>query len=194
MKAFYFDVETGGLDATTTGMTQLAAIVVIDGKQVDSISLDINPYSYNKEVVISPEALEVTRKTEEEIKGYPSSAEQFAKFINFLDKYIDKFDKTDKFTPVGYNSQFDMNFLREWFKDNGHKFFGSYFIHKDVDVFALVKHLEFLGLIKDAQNHKLGTMCTYFGVELGEDAHDAIADIEATRELYQTLVERYVKF
>jgi len=192
MKAFYFDVETTGLDSSKAGLTQLAAIVVIDGEEVDSIALDINPYSYKRKVDVSQEALDVTGKTTKELKNYPSSQEQFDKFISFLDKYINKYDKENKFIPVGYNSGFDMGFMRAWFADNGHKFFGSYFQYKDVDVFALIKHLSFLGLIS-SPNHKLGTMCDYFGVSLGDNAHDAIADIKATRELYQVLVDKYVK-
>lgn len=193
MKAFYFDVETTGLDYRTAAMTQIAAIAIIDGEEVDRIALDINPYTYAKDPEVSEKALEVTNKTEEEIRSYPDSRAQFKKFIQFLDRYIDKYNKQDKFTPIGYNSQFDMGFLRDWFDDNKHKFFGSYFVHKDVDVFALVKHLEFLGLLPATKNHKLGTMCEAFGVDLGENAHDAVADIRATRELYQVLVTRYVK-
>lgn len=192
MKAFYFDVETTGLDKTKAGLTQLAAIVVIDGVEVDQIALDINPASYNREVTIAQEALDVTGKTLEELANYPTSSEQFTKFINFLDKHINKFDKTDKFVPIGYNSQFDMGFMQEWFIDNNHKFFGSYFQYKDVDVFALVKHLAFLGHI-NSDNHKLGTMCDLFEVSLGNNAHDAIADIKATRELYQLLIDKYIK-
>lgn len=192
MKAFYFDVETTGLDKTKAGLTQLAAIVVIDGVEVDSISLDINPASYNREVEISPEALAVTNKSLEDLANYPLSADQFRVFINFLDKHINKFDKTDKFVPIGYNSQFDMGFMQEWFIDNGHAYFGSYFQYKDVDVFALVKHLAFLGHI-NSTNHKLGTICDIYGVDLGDNAHDAIADIRATRNLYQVLIDKYIK-
>lgn len=191
-KAFYFDVETTGLDNSTAGLTQMAAIVVIDGEEVDSINLDINPYTYSREVQVSPKALNVTGKTEEMLRDYPQSAVSFHKLVTFLDKYINRYDKTDKFIPVGYNSQFDMGFLQAWFKDNGHMFFGSYFQYKDVDVFALVKHLAFLGAI-NSDNHKLGTMCDKFGVSLGEDAHDALADIRATRELYRKLIELHIK-
>lgn len=192
MKAFWFDVETSGLDNKKAGLTQLAAIVVIDGVEVDKLSLNINPASYNREVTIDDKALEVTGKTLEDLANYPTSQEQFEKFVAFLDTYINKFDKTDKFTLVAYNSQFDMGFLMEWFKDNNNKYFGSYFSHKDVDVFALVKHLAFLGFI-DSDNHRLGTMCDMFGVDLGDSAHDAIADIRATRDLYNVLLDKYIK-
>lgn len=196
MKMFYFDCETTGLDATKAGLTQLAAIIVIDGKEVDSIALDINPATYNRDVEISPEALQVTGKTEEEIANYPSSLDQFRELIALLDKYVNKFDKTDKFIVCGYNSQFDVRFMQEWFLDNGHKYYGSYFSYKDVDVFALVKHLCALRLIPidsvTGAGHKLGMLCDMYGISLGEDAHDAIADIRATRELYQLLIDKFI--
>ena len=66
------------------------------------------------------------------------------------------------------------------------------FQYKDVDVFALVKHLAFLGHI-NSDNHRLGTVCDIYGVSLGDNAHDAIADIRATRELYQVLIDKYIK-
>lgn len=196
MKTFYFDVETTGLDNKKAGLTQLAAIVVVNGIEVDSINLDINPATYCREVEISQDALNVTGKSLEELANYPHSAEQFGRFIDFLDSHINKFDKTDKFIPIGYNSQFDMGFMQEWFKDNGHQYFGSYFTYKDVDVFALVKILAHLGhvpvsLINGV--HKLSNMAELFGVALGENAHDALADIRATRELYQVLIDKYVK-
>lgn len=196
MKTFYFDVETTGLDKTKAGLTQLAAIVIIDGVEVDTLSLDINPASYNREVEISERALEVTGKTLEDLASYPLSCTQFDKLIEFLDKHVNKYDKEDKFIPIAYNSQFDMGFLQEWFIDNEHKFFGSYFTYKDVDVFGLVKVLAHLGHVPInpiGDTHTLGALCEMYGISLGDNAHDAIADIRATRELYQLLVDRYVK-
>lgn len=190
-KHFWFDVETTGLDKKENALTQLACIVVINGVEVDRLNININPMTYNRPVTIADQALAVTGKTMEDLESHPDSREQFNLFLRFLDKYINKYDKTDKFQPIGYNSQFDMGFLQEWFIDNSHKYFGSYFNGKDVDVFALVKHFAFLGFIH-SDNHKLVTMCTLYGVDLGDSAHDALADIRATRELYKTLVDRYV--
>ena len=42
-KLLYIDTETTGLYPNKHGLTQVAAIVVIDGEEVDSCNLDINP-------------------------------------------------------------------------------------------------------------------------------------------------------
>lgn len=191
-KTFYFDVETTGVDKIKNGLTQFAAIVVIDGEEVDSISLDINTDTYIRDIDVAQEALDVTGKTIEMITSYPSQQEQFKKLINFLDTYIDRYNKEDKFTPAGYNVQFDLGFLQEWFKENDHKFFGSYFHYKDADVFSISKILKHLG-ITNLPNDKLGTLCEHYGVDLGEDAHDAVADIRATRDLYIRMVDEHFK-
>ncbi len=81
-------------------------------------------------------------------------------------------------------------FLKEWFADNDHKYYGSYFSHKDIDVFALVKHLKLLYML-DTPNDKLETLCKHFGIEI--DAHNALSDIEATRSLYKALVSNFFK-
>lgn len=193
MKALYFDVETTGLDATTAGLTQIAAILVINGEEIDSFNFDINPYTYPTKVDISEDALKVTNKTVGMLKKYPDQHEQFNNFLKFLDTHVNKYDKNDKLTPVGYNVQFDMKFLQAWFKANNSNYFGSYFHYKDVDVFALAKLFQFVGAV-DLPNHKLGTMCEYYKVDLGENAHDALADIRATRELLRVMVETHVKF
>lgn len=196
-KSLYIDVETTGLDKTKAGLTQLAAIVVINGEEIDKIALDINPASYNREVEITERALEVTGKTLEDLANYPLSGQQFKKFIAFLDKHVNKFNKEDKFIPIAYNSQFDMGFLQEWFIDNEHKFFGSYFTYKDVDVFGLVKvlaHLKLIPINPVGGTHTLGALCDMYGISLGDDAHDAIADIRATRELYQLLIDKFINY
>jgi DNA polymerase III epsilon subunit-like protein len=47
--------------------------------------------------------------------------------------------------------------------------------------------LEHPALIKPP-DHKLGTLCEYFGVRLtDEDAHDAFNDVRATVELYRAI-------
>ena len=184
-KAFYFDVETTGLEKEQHALVQLACIVEY-GNTTDSLVLDIDPTTYNKSITISAQALEVTGKTLETLWAYPTSKEQFEKFINFLDKHINKFDKTDKFYPIGFNSSFDMGFLIEWFADNDHKYFGSYFHYKDIDVYKLYSLLLYELDMPQTENHKLGTLCAYYGIQL-ENAHDALADIRATKELYSFL-------
>ena len=190
MKLIYIDTETTGLDPRLHALTEIACIVVVNGQEIDKKLLYINPSSYKKMMTIDPQALEFRNVTLEEVEAYPSSKDQFEDFISFLDQYVDKYDKEDKFQIVGYNIGFDIGFLKEWFADNDHKYYGSYFSHKDIDVFALVKHLKLLYML-DTPNDKLETLCKHFGIEI--DAHNALSDIEATRSLYKALVSKHFK-
>lgn len=189
MKLIYIDTETTGLTPSMHGLTELAFILVEDGEVRHKELMRINPLTYNKEVDIEEEALKVTGKDIVEISNYPESYAQFNRFISLLDGFVDKFDKNDKLTVVGYNIGFDIGFIRAWFEDNGCRYYGSYFSYKDIDVFALVKHLKLLGFI-DTPSDKLEVVCEAFDVEL--DAHQAMSDIEATRELYKKLVGKFL--
>ncbi len=191
MKVIYIDTETTGLNPNEHGIIEIAAIIEQSGTIIDEIVLEFNPLSYNKPIIVTPEALEINGRSEKDFPKLPNSVRQFRKFIRFLNKHIDPFDKNDKLKVIGYNVQFDIGFLEAWFKDNGNDFYGSYFYRKELDVFALVKHLTHFGLI-DTKDEKLGTICDHFGIEHGEK-HTAKADIVATRELYQVLRKKFIK-
>ncbi len=57
----------------------------------------------------------------------------------------------------------------------------DYFETCKADVFIQVKKGRYMGRIK-TENLKLGTVCKSFDVSL-DNAHNALADIKATREL-----------
>ncbi len=187
-KLLYIDTETTGLYPNKHGLTQVAAIVVIDGKEIDRVNLSINPETYRTFTPqIDDKALEIQGKTREEIALHHGSNWQFQKFAADIGIHLGAEDK--KFQIVGYNTSFDIGFIKAWLKDNDAKF-SDYFTYKDVDVFALVKHLRLLGLMGDCENDKLATVCEHFGIEI--DAHDAMNDIVATRELYKYIVNEYI--
>lgn len=191
MKVICIDTETTGVDVNIHGICTLAAIVYIGGKEVDCIELKLNPLTYNKKIEVNPQALEVNGLTMEEIQSYTPSAAAFNDFVAFLEKYINRYDKNDKFEVMGYNSQFDTAFLRAWFLDNNHYYYGSYFKNYDLDVYALVKWVSFMDNW-NTPNLKLATVCEKLGVELAE-AHTALADIRATIELKDRLFNSYVR-
>jgi hypothetical protein len=64
------------------------------------------------------------------------------------------------------------------------------FHYKNLDVFPLVITLKHLGLI-DTIDDKLKTICEYFDIKI--DAHKAISDIEATKKLYEIIVNKFIK-
>lgn len=184
-KLIYIDTETTGLDAGTNGLTQIAAIVVIDGREEERIALNINPYSYTDYAEDNNFALRLTSKTREMVSEYPDQRVQLYKFIDFMGRYISLGNSKDIFQLVGYNTSFDKGFIKQWLKINRMDF-STFFSHKDVDVFALVKHMRLWGMLNSCKNDKLDTICEHFNIEL--DAHDAMNDIVATRKLYKCLM------
>ena len=182
-KIFYFDTETTGLDPQKNDIIQLAYIVEIDGEVKEEGEFKLQPINYD---TVEKGALEVNKITIEQLKTYPQPQLVHGQIVNLLDKYVDKYNKMDKFLPAGYNVKFDMDMFRQFFFKNNHKYFGSYFGYHMLDPVTFLMFLELKGLIK-LDSYKLVDVCKYFGIEL--DAHDALSDIKATRELVHKLME-----
>jgi DNA polymerase-3 subunit epsilon len=181
-KVFFFDTETTGLDCKKQDIIQLAYMIEIDGEIKEEGSLYTQPFNYD---TIQQEALNTNKLTVEQLKAFPSPSVTFMQLKRVLNKYIDKFNKLDKFSPAGYNVNFDVGFLREFFFKNKDKYYGSYFDYHLLDPIPVLHLLEYKGLIK-LPNYKLVTVCEYFNINI--DAHEALSDIKATRQVIQKLL------
>jgi len=177
MKVFYFDTETTGLNSKVNDIIQLGFIIEIDGKVVRKEKLEMQPFDYSS---ISKIALDTHKISVEKMKTFDTPQIAYAKIVNILDEYINKYDKEDKFIPAGYNVKFDMEFLREFFIKNNNKYFGSYFDYHFIDAMAILFLKRYAGKIA-LDNYKLETACNYYNIEI--KSHDALSDISATREL-----------
>lgn len=186
MKVIYPDCETTGLWAGKHEIFQFAAIIEINGIIKEEINLRFRPENWD---AISPEALEVTKKTVAELKTYPSRSKSFAELKAVLKKYVSPYDKTDKFQWIGQNPKFDTDFVRALFKAEGDKFFGSWFAYPPLDLITLAAAIKLKGHI-NPENFKLGTLCKLFGIEL--DAHDALNDVRATRAAFLHIMKKYI--
>ena len=144
--------------------------------------MKIRPFNFEN---IEKGALEVNKKTIEEIKKYPEPQTMHKSIVARLDEYVDKYNKKDKFIPAGYSVKFDMDIFREFFKKNNHKYFGSYFGYHMLDPVPFLMFLEYKKLIK-LDSYKLVDVCKYFNIKI--EAHDALSDIKATRELIHKLM------
>ena len=182
-KLLYVDLETTGLNAKVHAIIELAYIIEIDGKVVRRGSYKINPTTYNRKVFVSPKALECNGYKVEEFESFRNSSEACKEFITVLANYL---DKGQRFTFVGFNSSFDIKFLQEWMKDSKQDFYGRFISYKDLDVFALVKYLHYGKIIDTGVSQGLEASCK--ALNLGYDAHGAVADIEATRDLHLHLL------
>ncbi len=185
-KVFYLDAETTGLDPKKNDIIQLAYLIEIDGEVKEEGDIYCQPFDYN---TVNAKALEVNQLSTAKIKEFPTPQEAYGKLIKILDKYVDKYDKKDKFSPAGYNAGFDTNFLKQFFFKNNNKYYGAYFDYHILDPSVLLFILEYRGLLK-LENYKLETVCKHFGIEL--KAHNAMSDIKATREVFYKLLE-YLK-
>lgn len=180
MKILFIDTETGGLDPKISALIQLSGVIRIDKKDVEKFNFFIKPFEYSE---VTPEALKVQGRTEEDFKTdrYKSEKEVFKQFTELLDKYVDKYNKKDKFIVAGYNVKFDVNMLNSFFKRNGSNYLFSYINYVTIDPLPCIGFLQLCGILPELENNKLETWCKYFGIEFS--AHDSMEDILATEKL-----------
>ncbi|VTX73951.1 3'-5' exonuclease [Fusobacterium periodonticum] len=184
-KIIFIDTETGGVNPEKAALIQLSGIIRIDKKDVEKFNFYIKPFE-NSEV--TEKALEVQGRTLEELKTdkYVEEKEVYKQFINILDKYIDKYDRTDKFIVAGYNVRFDVDILKAFFQRHGNNFLFSYLDSSMLDPLYSIRLLQIAEVLPVLENNKLETWCKHFGIEL--KAHDSLEDIEATKKLIGKLI------
>lgn len=143
MKILWISLETTGLDLSIDEVIRISAFLEID-KQIKDLCLDLK---------IRPNIEAAKRYL---TGGYATFAPQelaseafcdistiYTLFTQFLSAFVDKFDSNDKFYIGTYNSEFVVNFLRKFFKDNNDEFYGSWFNQKTIDVMHLVPIVEY---------------------------------------------------
>lgn len=185
-KIIFIDTETGGVNAEKSALIQLSGIIEIDGTEKEKFNFYIKPFENSE---LNEKALEVQGRTLEELgtEKYINESIIYKKFLEILDKYIDKYDKNDKFIVAGYNVKFDIDILKALFERNNNKFLFSYFNSSMLDPLYSVRLLQVAGMLPVLENNKLETWCKYFNIEL--KAHDSLQDITATKKLIEKLVE-----
>lgn len=187
MKLAYIDVETTGIPYPESGLIQLAGIIEVDDEIVDRFDFRVRPFPTD---IILDEALDVNGVTREDLKTFDSPVDVHKKFIEVLDKHVDRYDKNDKLHFVGYNAEFDANHLRSWFKKNDDNYFGSWFWHPPLDAMTFAA----IGLMRrrhDLANFQLTTVARSLGIDVEEaDAHDALYDVNLTRQIFRMLIDR----
>lgn len=110
-------------------------------------------------------------------------------FVGDLDKFVDRYDKTDKMYLIGYNINFDAEWMRAMFIRNKNEFFGSYFFYPPIDVMQLAAY-KFMKNNIHPENFKLATVCKQVGIRVDDkNLHDAMYDISITRQLYNKLIK-----
>lgn len=185
-KIIFIDTETGGVNTEKSALIQLSGIIRVNKKDVETFNFFIKPFE-NSEV--NEKALEVQGRTLEELKTekYVEEKEVYKQLVNLLDKYVDKYDKTDKFIVAGYNVRFDVDMLKAFFQRHGNNFLFSYLDSSMLDPLYSIRLLQVAGILPVLENNKLETWCKHFGIEL--KAHDSLEDVKATKKIIGKLIE-----
>jgi len=187
MKQFYIDTETTGLIPAFHALVQFSGIIVIDGQEVERVDLLSAPLPGQ---MISKEALQVTGTTMEQLREYPKPYESYLKLTQTMAKYVDKFNREDKFYFIGYNARFDEDFVREWFKRNKDLYFGSWFYWPAIDV-SNVAAIHFMQNGGRPNSFKLMEVAKALDIEIDQEkAHDAMYDIIITKQIFETLTQK----
>ena len=180
MTTVWCDTETTGLDPANSGAFEIAIMIYRGAEKAAEKVFNLNPL--NETILFGEGAAKVNGIPEHVIHSYAPAAEVIPRVAALLDEYK---DRKEGYYFAGYKCEFDYKHIAALFKRCGYTM-GDYFNGKFIDVFELVKKAADRGLIKRTENRRLETMCKALHVELSE-AHTALADIQATRKLYETI-------
>lgn len=178
IEKLWVDVETTGVNHKNDTIIELAAIY--KDREFHMYCLP-DEYPENFELIeeitgITWDFLQKNGVSQERLYGY---------FVNFLDLAVDKYNKNDKIIFSAYNANFDNEFIRELFMRNNNNFIGSYFFNIKYDVMSTIAEEICSGRLIPLNNFKLSTICEHYGVKF--NAHSAIEDIRATKELCEII-------
>lgn len=182
MKILFLDTETTGLEPGTHGVVQVAGIVEVDGEVREEFDFLARPFPGQ---LYEAKALEVNRRTVEEIKGFPDPMEVHAKLKAIFKKYVDPYNRADKFVIAGQNIAFDYDMMEAFWQKCGDKYWYSWVDFRGLDIITATALFQAAGRFR-LPNMRLETVAAHFGIPL--KAHDALHDIRATREIYHRYV------
>jgi DNA polymerase III epsilon subunit-like protein len=185
----FFDLETTGLDPRHHQPIQIGAVAV-DGETLAELAAFEVKVRFQREQA-SPEALAVNSFEDGAWGEAVSEREAARRFAEFLKAHATLRRETAAHKPYllselcAFNSAFDLGMVQAWYERLG-LFLPASWHARCVMQRAFWYWFE-QGL-PPPPDWKLGTLCRAFGVELGESAHDALADARATAALYRKLL------
>lgn len=195
------DFETGGLDATIAAITECAAIGFAGDSFIETGRVNRLVTPYDKDY--NPKALEVTGITLSLLEDEGVDIKQVAtEFVELMkNTYLYPKVKNAKSILIAHNALFDISFLRQLlgFVGSPDELMSKY-LDGAVDPHTkhfLPRYIDSMNLGKQAfgqdaeklKDWKLGTIIENAGVEL-IDAHRAMNDVEATKDVFVELTNR----
>lgn len=176
----FIDTETGGTDPFKHSLLSIG-VVVWD---------KTNGIIAQKEFFVKSTKYHVTKEAQRinkfDLELHNAVAKDPKEVINGLIAFLkDFFPENMGFPVVGHNIQFDINFLKEFFKTNGRSF-NKYFAHRSIDTYSIYKAMSMAGLIDKNLNSSADAFA-YFNIKV-QQRHSALYDCIATVELFEKLL------
>lgn len=194
LKILWLDCETTGLKPEVNDAIQIAGIFDIDTIPVEEFNMFVQPFDFD---AIEEAALRVNGRNVGELRTFEPPSLVHERLGGILDKYIDKFDRSDKAFIGGQNPGFDRDFLKAFWEKNDDKYFGSWFDYHIIDLcgFSLAFHIKGIVNLTDPSTERisvrLGNVARAFDLEQKEP-HDALDDIRLTRKIfYEHMLDRF---
>jgi DNA polymerase III epsilon subunit family exonuclease len=157
------DIETTGLSRYSNKITEIAAVIVKDGKIHDEFHTLVNP-----EVRIPGFITKLTGIDNAMVKDAPKIRSVMPEFVKFLGDHI----------IVAHNASFDYGFLDE----NAVSSIGKGLTNEVLCTRKLANRL-----VPDLPSKKLSCLCEHFGVS-NQQAHRAKGDVYATVEIFNNFL------
>ncbi|KKO53293.1 PolC-type DNA polymerase III [Paenibacillus sp. DMB20] len=149
-----FDIETTGLSITQNKITELAAVKMHEGKEIDRYATFVNPHEK-----IPYHIQQLTNITDDMVKDAPDLEPVLKEFVKF----------TGDAVLVAHNARFDMGFIQASLKNAGMETLDNPYL----DTLELARLLH-----PSMKNHRLNTLADKYKVLL-ESHHRAIDDTVA---------------
>ena len=162
------DVETTGLNPIRNDIIEFGAVKVIDNEITEVFSELVKPKD-----TLRADITRLTGITEDMLAFAPSINRILPKFLEFIGDAV----------IIGHNIDFDTDFI-----SIACQRFKLPFNNSVVDTLEM-SNMAF----PDLPNHKLSTLCQHCGIE-NKDAHRALSDCLAEKELFEILRQRTLYF
>lgn len=178
----FIDTETTGLDPAQHDLWQLSMIITDEaGNIIETENIFAKPNSIEN---ATEQALKVAQIKRQALENLPNRRDAHRKFTEALIRICA--ESGGKAVWVGYNNKFDIQFIDKFCKEFDFGFnLWDYFSFIPIDMLQVSMMLKTMGFIN---TDTLRLEWVFKGFGLGTDtAHDAVADANAVRVLYQWL-------
>lgn len=175
MKFLWCDTETTGIKPENASPFQAAFIFCYSAKVNGEMKQEV----FDRVFLFNPLDIPGIEYSEEADAAVARMAQHLEEFLSYKDG--------EKMFFCGYNAGFDWNHLACLFKRFGCDF-SKYFHPQKLDVFEQVKKAGQMGKLPYLENRKLSTVASHLKIKM-DNAHDALCDIRATREVAKSLAK-----